>query len=116
VGPWSNTHHPAENSLKRLPCDQLLELGEVICARLMDANHLLELCAYGSFKLFKVDILFLRLFEPFRQRIEVEFRQINDGSAIGVAAIMASNVRSIGGYKLPFPIPQTQSAFHPHAQ
>jgi hypothetical protein len=56
------------------------------------------------------------LFEPFRQPIEVEFRQINDGSAIGVAAIMASNVRSIGGYKLPFPIPQTQSAFHPHAQ
>src|SRR4030095_7768869 len=20
MGPWSNTHHPAENSLKRLPC------------------------------------------------------------------------------------------------
>ena len=29
---------------------------------------------------------------------------------------MVSIVRSIGGYKLPFPIPETQSAFHPRAQ
>jgi hypothetical protein len=33
-----------------------------------------------------------------------------------IAAIMVSIVRSIGGYKPPFPIPQTQSAFHQHDQ
>ena len=32
------------------------------------------------------------------------------------AAIMVSIVRSIGGYKPRFPIPQTQSAFHLRAQ
>jgi hypothetical protein len=33
-----------------------------------------------------------------------------------VAAIMASIVRSMGGYKPPFPIPKTQSASHLHTQ
>jgi hypothetical protein len=32
------------------------------------------------------------------------------------AVIMVSIVRSIGGYKPPFPIPKTQSAFHQRAQ
>jgi hypothetical protein len=33
-----------------------------------------------------------------------------------IAAIMVSTIRSKGGYKSPFPIPETQSAFHPHAR
>ena len=33
-----------------------------------------------------------------------------------IAAIMVSIVRSIGGYKPPFPIPEKQSAYHPRAQ
>ena len=37
-------------------------------------------------------------------------------SLAAIAAIMVSIVRSIGGYKPPFPIPQTQSAFHRRAQ
>jgi hypothetical protein len=32
-----------------------------------------------------------------------------------IAAIMVSIVRSIGGYKPPFPIPEKQSAYHPRA-
>jgi hypothetical protein len=35
-------------------------------------------------------------------------------SAIG--AIMVSIVRSLGGYKQPFPTPETQSAYHPRAR
>jgi hypothetical protein len=33
-----------------------------------------------------------------------------------IAAIMVSIVRSIGGYKPPFPIPETQSSSHLPAQ
>jgi hypothetical protein len=35
---------------------------------------------------------------------------------LGAAAIVVSVGRSIDGYKPLFPIPQTQSAFHRHAQ
>ena len=40
---------------------------------------------------------------------------IDDSYARLRSAIMVSIVRLIGGYKPPFPIPKTQSAFHLHA-
>ena len=42
------------------------------------------------------------------------FIRPHNGTLAAVAAIMVSIVRSIGGYKPPFPIPETQSAFRRH--
>jgi hypothetical protein len=44
------------------------------------------------------------------------FVRVHNETLAAIAAILVSIVRSIGGYKPPFPIPQKQSAFHPHAQ
>jgi hypothetical protein len=45
------------------------------------------------------------------ERSQLFFRTQNVTVA-AIAAIMVSIVRSIGGYKPPFPIPKTHSAFH----
>jgi hypothetical protein len=41
---------------------------------------------------------------------------VHNETLSAIAAIMVSIVRSIGGYKPPSPIPETQSAYHPRAQ
>src|SRR5258705_8905478 len=50
----------------------------------------------------------------FQKRAQLFIRMHNETLSV-VAAIMVSIVRLIGGYKPPFPIPKTQSAFHLHA-
>jgi hypothetical protein len=47
----------------------------------------------------------------------VSFSSAHTPKTLSVAAaILVSIVRSTSGYKPPFPIPKTQSAFHPLAQ
>jgi hypothetical protein len=41
---------------------------------------------------------------------------VHNETLAAIAAIVVSIVRSIGGYKPPFPIPERQSVYHPRAR
>jgi len=45
-----------------------------------------------------------------------QFIGVHNETLSAIAAIMISVVRSIGGYKLPFPIPEKPSPYHPRAR
>ena len=57
-----------------------------------------------------------RIADSSSQKRSQLFIRVHNETLSAIAAIMVSIVRSIGGYKRPFPIPKMQSVSHPHAR